>query len=156
MPPHFGRMNSFRNHRLRDFFMPMSTNWLLIDLAEAKGKQGLYALSHDSQHDQMAWLNHFFAIARHAYCEFEQRVGDMKSRCGGKTELVCDAIEATVGEFGVTNLERVSLSVSRDLIRLRLRVLKAARRINCRGHGVGTKWRKRVLPLKEGKRQSYR
>ena len=35
-------MNSFRNHRLRDFSVPMSTNWLLNDLAEAKGKQELY------------------------------------------------------------------------------------------------------------------
>ena len=35
-------MNSFRNHRLRDFLVPMSTNWLLNDLAEAKGKQELY------------------------------------------------------------------------------------------------------------------
>ena len=35
-------MNSFRNHRLRDFSVPMSTNWLLNDLAEAKGRQELY------------------------------------------------------------------------------------------------------------------
>src|ERR1039457_6614242 len=42
MPPRFGPMNSFRNHRLRDFSVPMSTNWLLNDLAEAKGKQELY------------------------------------------------------------------------------------------------------------------
>ena len=35
-------MNSFRNHRLRDFAVPMSTNWLLNDLAEARGKQALY------------------------------------------------------------------------------------------------------------------
>lgn len=35
-------MNSFRNHRLRDFLVPMNTNRLLNDLAEAKGKQELY------------------------------------------------------------------------------------------------------------------
>lgn len=35
-------MMTFRNHRLRDFTVPMSTNWLLNDLAEAKGKQELY------------------------------------------------------------------------------------------------------------------
>jgi hypothetical protein len=35
-------MNSFRNNRLRDFAVPMSTNWLLNDLAEAKGKQEHY------------------------------------------------------------------------------------------------------------------
>lgn len=35
-------MMSFRNSRLRKFAVPMSTNWLLNDLAEAKGKQELY------------------------------------------------------------------------------------------------------------------
>lgn len=35
-------MMTFRNHRLRDFAVPMSTNWLLNDIAEAKGKQELY------------------------------------------------------------------------------------------------------------------
>ena len=32
-------MNSFRNHRLRSHAMPMSTVWLLNDVAEFKGKQ---------------------------------------------------------------------------------------------------------------------
>jgi Fic family protein len=36
-------MNSFRNHRLRDLALPTSTTWLLTDIAEAKGKQELYA-----------------------------------------------------------------------------------------------------------------
>ncbi len=35
-------MNSFRNHRLRDHTLPMSTAWLLNDIAEAKGRQELY------------------------------------------------------------------------------------------------------------------
>ena len=35
-------MMTFRNHRLRDFTVPMGTNWLLNDIAEAKGKQSLY------------------------------------------------------------------------------------------------------------------
>jgi hypothetical protein len=35
-------MNSFRNHRLRDLALPMSTAWLLNDIAEAKGKQELF------------------------------------------------------------------------------------------------------------------
>ena len=85
-------MNSFRNHRLRDFSVPMSTNWLLNDLAEAKGRQEL---------------------------------ADLKRACSG---------------------------VSRDLIRLRLRDLKAAGRIECLGCGSGAKWRKRVISLKEGKK----
>lgn len=35
-------MNSFRNRRLRDLAVPMSTAWLLNDIAESKGKQELY------------------------------------------------------------------------------------------------------------------
>jgi Fic family protein len=35
-------MNSFRNQRLRDHTLPMSTAWLLNDIAEAKGKQELF------------------------------------------------------------------------------------------------------------------
>jgi Fic family protein len=35
-------MMTFRNHRLRDLTVPMGTNLLLNDLAEAKGKQTLY------------------------------------------------------------------------------------------------------------------
>ena len=93
MPPHFGRMNSFRNHRLRDFAVPMSTNWLLNDLAEANGRQEL------------------------------------------------------------ADLERACPGVSRDMIRLRLRDLKAAGRIECLGRGPGAKWRKRVIPLKKGNKE---
>src|SRR5438477_4693083 len=35
-------MMTFRNRRLRDHTMPMSTAWLLNDIAEAKGKQELF------------------------------------------------------------------------------------------------------------------
>jgi hypothetical protein len=35
-------MHSFRNHRLRDLRVSMSTTWLLNDIAEAKGRQELY------------------------------------------------------------------------------------------------------------------
>jgi hypothetical protein len=39
------------------------------------------------------------------------------------------------------------------MIRLRLRDLKAAGRIECLGRGPGAKWRKRVTSLKEGKKE---
>ena len=35
-------MMTFRNHRLRNHTLPMSTVWLLNDIAEAKGKQELF------------------------------------------------------------------------------------------------------------------
>ena len=36
-------MNSFRDHRLRDHEIPLSTVWLLNGIAESKGKQELFA-----------------------------------------------------------------------------------------------------------------
>ena len=53
----------------------------------------------------------------------------------------------------LTDLERACPGVSRDMIRLRLRDLKAAGRVECLGRGPGAKWRKRVTPLKEGRKE---
>ena len=49
------------------------------------------------------------------------------------------------------DLERLCPGVSRDMIRIVLRDLKAAGRVECLGRGPGAKWQKRVLPLKGGK-----
>ncbi len=34
-------MNSFRNQRIRGHTLPMSTAWLLNDIAESKGNKGI-------------------------------------------------------------------------------------------------------------------
>ena len=109
---------------------------------------------HDAKHDLLPWLNHSLAIAGRAYGEFEQRAGDLKSKRGAKTELVEHAIESTVSEFAITDLERACPGVSRDLIRLLLRDLKSAGRVECLGRGPGAKWRKRVTSCRLGDKQS--
>ena len=90
---------------------------------------------HEGKHDLLPWLNHFLSIARRAYIEFERRAGGMKSKRGGKTELVEHAIEAAVGEFGITDLERACPGVSRDMIRVLLREMKTAGRVECLAAG---------------------
>lgn len=100
---------------------------------------------HQGKHDAWPSLNFLLFILTQACKEFEQRVGQVKSPRGAKTELVEHAIESTTGEFGITDLERACPGVSRDMIRLRLRDLKAAGRIECLGRGPGAKWRKRVM-----------
>jgi hypothetical protein len=90
-------------------------------------------------------MNFLLFILTQACKEFEQRVGQIKSPRGAKTELVEHAIESMTGEFGITDLERACPGVSRDMIRLLLRYLKAAGRIECLGRGPGAKWRKRVM-----------
>ena len=105
---------------------------------------------HEGKHDPWPAMNFLLYILTHACKEFEERVGRMTSPRGAKTEMVEHAIETISGEFGITDLERRCPGVSRDMIRLLLRDLKAAGRIECLGRGPGAKWRKRVIPLKEG------
>ena len=108
---------------------------------------------HQGQHDPWPAMNFLLYILNLACQEFEQRVGQLKSPRGAKTELVEQAIENRTGEFGITEMERLCPGVSRDMIRLLLRDLKAAGRVECLGRGPGAKWRKRVLPLKEGNKK---
>jgi Fic family protein len=100
---------------------------------------------HQGKHDAWPTLNFLLFMLTQACKEFEQRVGQIKSPRGAKTELVEHAIESTVGEFVITDLERACPGVSRDMIRLLLRDLKATGKIECLGRGPGAKWRKRVM-----------
>ncbi len=108
---------------------------------------------HEGRHDPWPTINYLLYILKQACREFEERVGRMKSPRGAKTDMVEQAIETISGEFGVTDVEQLCPGVSRDMIRRLLRDLKGAGRIECLGRGPGAKWRKRVLPLKEGNKE---
>jgi Fic family protein len=108
---------------------------------------------HEGKHDPWPAVNFLLYILTRACKEFEEQVGWMTSPRGAKTEMVEHAIETISGEFGITDLERLCPGVSRDMIRLLLRELKAARRLECLGRGPGAKWRKRVISLKEGNKE---
>jgi Fic family protein len=100
---------------------------------------------HEGRHDPIPWLNYFFGIIRRAFREFERRAGDVRSPRGAKRELVRLAVEATTAEFSLTDLERVCPGVSRDMIRLVLRELRAEGTLRCKGRGPGAAW-ERVRP----------
>lgn len=108
---------------------------------------------HEGKHDPWPTINYLLFILRQACKEFEERVGQMASPRGAKTDMVEHAIETISGVFSITDVERLCPGVSRDMIRLVLRDLKTVGRIECLGRGPGAKWRKRVLPLKKGKRE---
>ena len=108
---------------------------------------------HDAKHDPWPTMNFLLFILTQACKEFEQRVGQIRSPRGAKTELVEHAIETIAGEFTITDLERLCPGVSRDMIRHLLRELKSAGCVECLGRGPGAKWRKRVLPLKGGNKE---
>ena len=105
---------------------------------------------HEGKHDPWPTINFLLFILTLACKEFEQRLGQVKSPRGAKTEMVEHAIETIEGEFGVSDLERLCPAVSRDMIRRLLRDLKAADRVECIGRGPGAKWRKKGITSKRG------
>ncbi len=105
---------------------------------------------HEGKHDPWPTINFLLFILTLACKEFEQRLGQVKSPRGAKTEMVEHAIETIAGEFGVSDLERLCPAVSRDMIRRLLRDFKAAGRVECIGRGPGAKWRKKGITSKRG------
>ena len=97
---------------------------------------------HDGKHEFLPWLNHFLAIVRRGYGEFEKRAGDVKSKRGAKTELLQQTIENISSDFTVTELERLCPGISRDHLRRLLKEMRTAGLITCLGLGPGAKWRK--------------
>ena len=82
--------------------------------------------------------------------EFEQRVNQTVSPKGAKTELIENAIAATIRPFTITDLEHACPGVSRDMIRQVLRKLKDANEIESLGRGPGAKWQRKGNTSKRG------
>lgn len=97
---------------------------------------------HDAQHDVFPWMTYFWGVLLRAYSEFEERVGDIRSGRGAKTEQVKDAVDRRVAPFAISDIEEECPLVSRDMIRVVLRQLRDAGVIEAVGHGRGAKWKK--------------
>jgi hypothetical protein len=67
----------------------------------------------------------------------------LKSPRGAKTELIIAAIDRFPGEFTLSDLERTSPGVSRDMLRKVLKDLQKESQVECLGHGPGAPWKKR-------------
>jgi len=96
---------------------------------------------HGGKHDLLPWLNHFLAIARRAYGQFEERAGQVKAPRGAKAALVRAAIRAQPGEFRLTDIEHACPGVGREWIRSVLTDLKATGEVTCQGKGPAARWR---------------
>lgn len=98
---------------------------------------------YEGRHDPWPYINYLLFILKTAYREFEERIGRIKSPRGAKRELVESTIAAFSGEFTLTELERACPGVSRDMVRLVLRDLQKAGKVECVGRGPGALWRKK-------------
>jgi hypothetical protein len=81
-------------------------------------------------------------IFKSAYKEFEERVGQIASPKGAKTELVTAAIRRFAGSFRVSNIQRECPGVSVDLIRQVLKKLRSAGRVKRLGRGQTAEWQR--------------
>lgn len=97
---------------------------------------------HEGKHDPWPTLNFLLFILTLACKEFEQRVGQLKSPRGEKTEAVLAAIDRQVSTFRVADLQAECPGVGVDLIRLLLARLQKGKKIKSLGTGRGAKWEK--------------
>lgn len=105
---------------------------------------------HDGKHDPWPYINYVLFTLKTAYKEFEERVGQLRSPKGAKTELIKSAINSFAGEFSLSDLERACSGVSRDMIRKVLREVQGLKQVECLGRGPGAKWKKRGNTSKRG------
>jgi Fic family protein len=97
---------------------------------------------HEGKHNPWPYVNYLLYIFKSAYKEFEERVGQIASPKGAKTELVTAAIRRFAGSFRVSNIQRECPGVSVDLIRQVLKKLRSAGRVKCLGRGQTAEWQR--------------
>jgi Fic family protein len=95
---------------------------------------------HEGKHDPWPYINYLLYILKTAYREFEERVGEIKSPRGAKTELIINAISRMEGPFSIAEIQQQCPGVSVDLIR---HVFKSLRpKVECMGRGHKARWQK--------------
>ena len=87
-------------------------------------------------------MNFLLFVLTQACKEFEERVGQLKSPRGEKTEAVLAAVERQVSTFRVADLQSECPAVGVDLIRHLLARLQKEKKIKSLGTGRGAKWEK--------------
>lgn len=99
---------------------------------------------HGGKHDPWPYLNYLLSILKAAYREFEDRLGQIKTPRGEKSEVVVNAIKRAAGDFSVADLQRECPGVSVDMIRHVLKGLRRTGDVECLGRGRSARWRWRA------------
>lgn len=95
---------------------------------------------HEGQHDVRPWLNYFWGAMLRAYKEFEERVGTIERGRGAKGERVRNEVLKRMLPFSISDIEDACPGVSRDMVRLVLRAMKAEGIIAPMGKGRSARW----------------
>jgi Fic family protein len=103
------------------------------------GSQGWF----EGKHDPWPHIGYILFLLKEAYREFEERVRQLKSRRGAKTELIRSAVKGFSGDFTIAELERSCPGVSREMVRRVLGQQRKAGEVTCQGRGPAARWRKK-------------
>lgn len=95
-----------------------------------------------AMNDLVSWpyINFVLFTLKEAYKELEERVGQLKSPRGAKTELILASIAGLNNDFSVGDLQAKCPGVSVDMVRKVLKKERAAGRVECLGRGRDAKW----------------
>jgi Fic family protein len=97
---------------------------------------------HDGKHDPWPYITYLLYILKAAYREFEERVGQIASPRGAKTELIVSAIGRHPGSFRIADIQTECPGVSLDMIRSVLKKLRREGKVKCLGRGQNAEWQK--------------
>ena len=97
---------------------------------------------HEGRHDHWPFTTYLLSMVNNAYRRFEQRVGEIRSPRGAKSEQVLRAIDGQVGRFRVAELKAQCPGVSLDSIRRVLKARRDAGQLECLGRGQKAQWQK--------------
>jgi Fic family protein len=97
---------------------------------------------HEGTHNVLPWVEYLLSTILAAYREFEGRLGRISSGHGSKTDMVLNAIDSFIGDFSISDIEKASPTVSRDMVRYILFKLRKAGKVEPTGKGRFAKWRK--------------
>jgi Fic family protein len=96
---------------------------------------------HEDRHDPLPWCRYLWGVLLRAYDEYEQRVGQLGTGKGAKSEQVRAAVRRKVVPFKISELERECPGIGRDSIRRVLRQMRDEGEVVVEGAGRGARWR---------------
>lgn len=97
---------------------------------------------HEGKHNPWPTVNFLLYVLALACREFEERVGQISSPRGEKTEMIIAAIKRQIGSFRIADVRNECPGVSLDMIRHVMAQLKVAGDIKALGTGRNAKWEK--------------
>jgi Fic family protein len=97
---------------------------------------------HEGRHDPWPFIGYLLYILRTACREFEQRIGEVPTAKGAKTEMVLEAVERQTGAFRMREIEDACPGVGSDWVRTVLRKLKKEGRLISSGRGPSARWKR--------------